>query len=86
MVAIAAMALTAMWPVPSRAQPAPKPRPAAAGTAKITTETRVYLLRGLLNIFSLGMDTLAERLNGMGIPSEVFNHDSWPRVAAQIAD
>src|SRR5262245_11396045 len=40
---------------------------------KVTTDTRVYLMRGLLNVFSLGMDTLSERLNGMGIEAEVFN-------------
>jgi hypothetical protein len=64
----------------------PKPRPAASATAKVATDTRVYLLRGLLNIFSLGMDTLAEKLNAIGIQSEVFNHDSWYLVAAKIAD
>ncbi len=67
-------------------KPKPKPHLAAAGPAKISTDTRVYLLRGLLNIFSLGMDALADKLNAMGIKSEVFNHDSWPSVASRIID
>lgn len=81
----AAMALTAGQSSPAAAQPMPKPKPALSSNAKITTDTRVYLLRGLLNIFSLGMDSLAEKLNAMGIQAEVFNHDSWPSVAAKIA-
>jgi hypothetical protein len=48
-------------------------------------ETRVYLLRGLLNVFSLGMDTLAEKLNAAGIRAEVHPHDSWSAVASGIA-
>lgn len=86
----AAMALIAGQCAPADAQPLPKPKPAVSSNAKIsnakiTTDTKVYLLRGLLNIFSLGMDTLAEKLNAMGIQAEVFNHDSWPSVASKIA-
>ena len=82
----------AAQPAPAAAQPMPKPRPAASDKAKlsdktkITTDTKVYLLRGLLNIFSLGMDALSDKLNAMGITSEVFNHDSWPQVASRIID
>lgn len=66
--------------------PKPKPKPAAQAAQKITTDTKVYLLRGLLNIFSLGMDALSDKLNAMGIKAEVFNHDSWPQVASRIID
>jgi hypothetical protein len=59
------------------------PRPPAAAPAG---ETRVYLLRGLLNIFSLGMDTLGEKLNAAGIRAEVLNHDSWTALALRLAD
>jgi hypothetical protein len=84
-----AAALIALAGAPAFADPLPKakPKPAAAAVpARITTDTRVYLLRGLLNIFSLGMDTLSDKLNAMGITSEVFNHDSWPQVASRIID
>ena len=82
----------AAQPAPAAAQPMPKPRPAATDKTKpsdktrITTDTKVYLLRGLLNIFSLGMDALSDKLNAMGIQSEVFNHDSWPRSRSKIID
>ena len=41
----------------------------------------VYLLRGLLNIFSLGMDTLAAELNRRGVYSTVDNHADWQSLA-----
>jgi hypothetical protein len=37
---------------------------ASPGAAPPQPRTHVYLLRGLLTIFSLGMDTLAEELKG----------------------
>ena len=45
----------------------------------------VYLLRGLLNIFSLGMDTLCDELNRRGIYSTVDNHADWQGLADQAA-
>lgn len=45
----------------------------------------VYLLRGLLNIFSLGMDTLADELNKRGIYATVDNHTAWQSLADQAA-
>ena len=82
-IAAMALAVTAGASAPAAAVPMPKPRPAASDKAKITTDTKVYLLRGLLNIFSLGMDALSDKLNAMGIKAEVFNHDSWPSVAVE---
>ena len=34
----------------------------------------VYLMRGLLNIFSLGMDQLAAQIQSHGIDASVYNH------------
>jgi hypothetical protein len=45
----------------------------------------VYLLRGLLNIFSLGMDTLAEKIQRHGIYATVHNHTEWETLAEQAA-
>lgn len=78
----AAMLATSALP----AQTMAAPRPAPADSARMTGETRVYLLRGLLNVFSLGMDTLGEKLNARGIRAEVHPHDSWTTVAGRIAD
>jgi alpha-beta hydrolase superfamily lysophospholipase len=45
----------------------------------------VYLLRGLLNIFSLGMDTLADELNRRGVYATVDNHADWESLANSAA-
>ena len=45
----------------------------------------VYLLRGLMNIFSLGMDTLAEELNRRGVYATVDNHADWQSLADSAA-
>jgi len=45
----------------------------------------VYLLRGLLNIFSLGMDTLAAELNKRGVYATVDNHADWQSLADSAA-
>lgn len=46
---------------------------------------QVYLLRGLANIFSLGMDTLNRKLEGEGISAKTLNHVHWRRIADDIA-
>ncbi len=45
----------------------------------------VYLLRGLMNIFSLGMDTLAAELNRHGVYATVHNHSEWQTLANEAA-
>jgi len=45
----------------------------------------VYLVRGLGNIFSLGMDQLSNRLRAAGVTTTVSNHLTWPRHAEEIA-
>jgi Thioesterase domain len=50
-----------------------------------TPRAHVYLLRGLLNIFSLGMDTLAAELNRRGVYSTVDNHADWESLADSAA-
>jgi hypothetical protein len=62
-----------------RAQPsAARKHPQAQGPAK------VYLLRGFLNVFSLGMDDLATKLQADGISATVMNHADADFVASQI--
>jgi hypothetical protein len=46
---------------------------------------QVYLVRGFLNVFSLGMDTLANKLNSRGISVTVINHTEWRSLSDQIA-
>jgi hypothetical protein len=56
-------------------------------TSPSTAQPRahVYLLRGLMNIFSLGMDTLAEKIQRRGIYATVHNYAEWQTLADQAA-
>jgi hypothetical protein len=56
--------------------------PAAAVAA---STTHVYLLRGVLNIFSLGLDDIAAQLKAQGIPVTVANFVSWSSLADEAA-
>jgi len=88
LLAITAVALLAPLPLHAQANPQAKPtaaKAAKAAPARIKTDTRVYLLRGLLNVFSLGMDQLQERLALMGFDAVVDNHNAWITIANKIA-
>jgi len=45
----------------------------------------VYLMRGFLNIFSLGMDQLATKIESHGIAASVYNHAMADEVVYSIA-
>lgn len=75
-----------------------KPATAAAASSEKKTATAsadkpqarsgripVYLLRGLLNIFSLGMDDLGEKIKRRGYPVVVTNYSDWQTIADDIA-
>jgi len=49
-----------------------------------TTSGQVYMLRGLINIFSLGMDTMGQDLRDRDVFVEVHSGPSWRRVAKNI--
>jgi Thioesterase domain len=59
----------------------------AFGTDRGNAESRahVYLLRGLMNIFSLGMDTLCEQLNRHGVYATVHGYGDWQSLADRAA-
>jgi hypothetical protein len=61
------------------------PARANAATATQAAQTHVYLVRGVLNIFSLGMDQIAYRLEQQGIPASVHNHLAWASIADNAA-
>jgi pimeloyl-ACP methyl ester carboxylesterase len=50
----------------------------------VVSRPHVYLMRGLLNIFSLGMDQLAVQIERHGIDASVYNHTFADAVDAQI--
>ncbi|MCP1911688.1 alpha-beta hydrolase superfamily lysophospholipase [Bradyrhizobium elkanii] len=49
-----------------------------------SSAAHVYLFRGLLNVFSLGMDDLAAQLQAAGVVAAVANHTQWRSVADEI--
>jgi hypothetical protein len=63
--------------------------PATAQGAKIAPQDpshpHVYLMRGLMNIFSLGMDQLATQVARNGIEATVYNHSVAETVVQTIA-
>jgi hypothetical protein len=59
--------------------------PAHATPGGGTTGAHVYLLRGVLNIFSLGLDDIAARLEAQGISTTVVNYLAWPSLADEAA-
>lgn len=42
---------------------------------------KVYLMRGLANVFSYGMDTLADKLRARGINATVYEYGQWQQLA-----
>ncbi len=76
----------------SAQQPRPHPPhmqkphvPSARADQPHTPHAHVYLLRGLFNVFSLGMDTLAAELNKRGVETSVDNYADWQSLADRAA-
>ena len=67
------------------------PKPAAAASTPSTSKplgngpAHAYLFRGLMNIFSLGMDDLAQKIQQSGVAASVYNHSEWREVGDDIA-
>jgi Thioesterase domain len=60
-------------------------KPAAAQSPSgAVSRPHVYLMRGLLNIFSLGMDQLAVQIEQHGIDASVYNHTLSGVVVGEI--
>ena len=56
-----------------------------APTAAPKPQNHVYLLRGAFNIFSLGMDEIAARVQRMGVATTVTNYLGWESLADEAA-
>ncbi|MFG3593947.1 hypothetical protein [Bradyrhizobium sp. RDI18] len=74
-VAIAVLLLLAIGASPAQAR----------SSASAASTAHVYLLRGVLNIFSLGLDDIAVKLRAQGIPVTVANFASWSSLADEAA-
>jgi hypothetical protein len=57
----------------------------AAPSSPGANGAHVYLMRGVLNIFSLGLDDIAAKLEAQGIPVTVTNYLGWASVADEAA-
>jgi pimeloyl-ACP methyl ester carboxylesterase len=57
---------------------------AYAQTAAPHRPGHVYLMRGLFNVFSLGMDDLAAKLERVGVRAEAVSYTSWSSLADSI--
>ena len=93
-----AAAQSTVRPAPNQPVVAPTPKqsvaqPSPAHSAAVTTATAgaetgrpyVYLLRGLLNVFSLGMDDLAAKLQRRGIAAGVYEYGQWESLCQDAA-
>ena len=80
--------LAALWSVPLRAAAIAVllgVAPLSARAAPAAPGVHVYLVRGVLNIFSLGMDEIAAKLQQQGINATVHNHLAWASIADNAA-
>jgi hypothetical protein len=69
------------------ASAATKDKAAAPAVPAATIEHgQVYLMRGLANIWSRGMDQLTDKLVAKGVRASVYNHSRWQELAAEAAD
>jgi hypothetical protein len=58
---------------------------ALTNPASAASGSHVYLLRGVLNIFSLGLDEIAAKLQQQGITVTIANYLSWASLADEAA-
>ncbi|MGC2078175.1 MAG: thioesterase domain-containing protein [Xanthobacteraceae bacterium] len=58
---------------------------ASPGAAQPQPRAHVYLLRGLFNVFSLGMDSLTEELKRRGVYATVHGYGEWQTLADRAA-
>lgn len=65
-----------------------KAKPVAATVTRskshVSRSGEVYLMRGLLDVFSRGMDTLAGRMRAKGFDAISYNHSNWMPYAEDI--
>lgn len=61
---------------------------AQAQCAKIkpTQPGEIYFMRGLANIFSLGLDAFGQEVSKAGIENCVFNHSLWQSVVNDVVE
>jgi hypothetical protein len=61
-------------------------RAVAQTGARAAPQVRIYMMRGLLGVFSLGIDSLAKRLREQGYNPQIFGWDQWGSIASEILE
>lgn len=85
----ALLSLGLIAPVAAAAMPLPPlpetPILRVQARPNVNTQSQIYLLRGLANVFSRGMDEMYVRLQGYGFTPHILNHRGWQTSAETIA-
>ena len=55
-------------------------------SSSVKRNGEIYLFRGLANVFSLGIDTIGERMVAKGLNAKVYNHSAWRGIANDIIE
>jgi len=63
-----------------------KPIQVGRDLSHVTRTGEVYLMRGLLNVFSRGMDVMADRMRAKGFDAISYNHADWMPYARDIIE
>ncbi len=74
LLAFAVLTLAASAITASAQQPAASP----------PQQARIYMMRGLFGIFSLGIDSLAGKLREQGYDPQIYGWDQWGQIASEI--
>jgi hypothetical protein len=56
----------------------------AQGVAPVGAGSQIYLLRGLFEVFSLGMDKLSTKLKEKGYEPRLIGWEQWPLAETEI--
>jgi hypothetical protein len=81
----AASATQAAPAAPKAAKPKAKSASLSESGEQRVSHGHVYLLRGLLNVFSLGMDDLAAKLQRRGVSAGVYEYGGWQSLCQDAA-
>ena len=59
---------------------------AACAKIRVSAPGEIYFMRGLANIFSLGLDAFGKEMSKLGVENCVFNHSTWQSLANDIVE